>query len=718
MAAASPARRLLLPQSVSFKNILLFLFILLAALIPLAMNYYQDSRDYEIEVLASKLEFFAERGASWIDVAALSLLTQPEHMRTLDYGKLVQTLNRIEREFGVDNAIVMRRQPDGQYIYIASGTGTSGASGSSAATVRNPCHASGATDSPVQNPCHPTQLRSPSVNNPCHPAHAKNTTVSNPCNPALLANPAVRNPCHPALLTGTAVSHPCNPATHAASGFPLGVPVHIHPLFPGTYKATEDTWQQGEMMYSQLFGGQTDDGQEYSQFLQINTPLKLDNKVVAILMLNKFAKPVYDAVRSKTIWVGSLTMAILVIGLALFGYISARILRPLKNLTTAASEVAQGNLDVSIPTPRSRDEVGRLASTFNTMLEGLRQRDFIRDTFGRYLSKEVVEEVLGSPDGLKLGGETREVTFLVSDLRGFTSLSSRLPAHEVIDILNRYLERMVDIIATYRGTVDEFQGDGILAFFGAPLAAEDDQERAVACAITMQAALIEINAEQRWRGLPELNMGIGINTGEAIVGNIGSERRTKYGAVGSAINEAYRIESFTVGGQILISPSVYERVQPLLDIESTQDVQFKGLDHPVTLYNVVGLRGTYAVTLPDKTPDVLVALDPPLAISCFPIEGKTVSSHAIPGTLTHLAETAAEALLSGRVMLHSNIRLDLVLPDASILSDIYAKVVALYPDDTTLTQVRLGFTSVPEPAKAFLARQRTAALPSTLSSTS
>ncbi|MDH3600268.1 MAG: hypothetical protein OEU26_11580, partial [Candidatus Tectomicrobia bacterium] len=136
MATISPARRLFLLQSVSFKNILLFLLILLAALIPLAMSYYQDSRDYEIEILASKLEFFAERGASWIDVAALSLLTKPEHMRTSDYDKLVDTLNRIEREFGVDNAIVMRRNPNGQYIYIASGVGASGANSSRESTGR------------------------------------------------------------------------------------------------------------------------------------------------------------------------------------------------------------------------------------------------------------------------------------------------------------------------------------------------------------------------------------------------------------------------------------------------------------------------------------------------------------------------------------------------------------------------------------------------------
>jgi class 3 adenylate cyclase len=230
-------------------------------------------------------------------------------------------------------------------------------------------------------------------------------------------------------------------------------------------------------------------------------------------MLNKFANPVANAVRAKTLRVIGLTAGILLVGLTLFGVSSVRMLRPLHNLTAAAGEVARGNLAISIPPPPHHDEVGRLATTFTTMLEGLRQRDFIRDTFGRYLSKEVVEEVLGSPQGLKLGGELREVTILVSDLRGFTALAAQLSPHQVIAILNRYLERMVDIIIMYRGTVDEFQGDGILAFFGAPLAAADDRERAIACAVAMQMAMGEINATQRRHQLPELQMGIGINTG-------------------------------------------------------------------------------------------------------------------------------------------------------------------------------------------------------------
>lgn len=231
-------------------------------------------------------------------------------------------------------------------------------------------------------------------------------------------------------------------------------------------------------------------------------------------------------------------------------------------------------------------------------MEGLRQRDFIRDTFGRYLSNEVVEELLGSPDGLKMSGENREVTFLISDLRGFTTLTSNLSPHEVIEIMNRYFESMLQIIARYRGTVNGFLGDGILAFFGAPLSADDDAERAVACAIEMQNAMLQLNVEQRRLNLPHLDMGIGINTGEVVIGNIGSEKRATYGAVGTPINAAFRIESFTVGGQVLISPTTHAKVESLVKLRGTKVVQFKGLDQPVYLYDVAGLGGAFQVYLP------------------------------------------------------------------------------------------------------------------------
>jgi class 3 adenylate cyclase/CHASE2 domain-containing sensor protein len=337
-------------------------------------------------------------------------------------------------------------------------------------------------------------------------------------------------------------------------------------------------------------------------------------------------------------------------------------------------------------------------------LRSLRQRDFIRDTFGRYLSNEVVEELLGSSEGLKMTGEMREITFLVSDLRGFTALTLKLSPREVIEIINRYFERMVDIIVKHRGTVNEFQGDGILTFFGAPLAADDDPERAVACAIEMQNALIDVNAEQRRLNLPELAMGIGLNTGDVVVGNIGSERRVSYGAVGSPINIAYRIESFTIGGQILISPSTYAKVQSIVQVRGTKEARLKGIDHPVRLYDVLGMAGRFQVTLNKKTDDSLIKLDSPLPIMCFLIEDKTISESPISGHILQIGETSAEVLLKQQVEVYADLIIRLTFREARNVPDTYAKVLprkeaaSLSSGESTL----LHFTWLPQEAKKLL----------------
>jgi adenylate cyclase len=343
-------------------------------------------------------------------------------------------------------------------------------------------------------------------------------------------------------------------------------------------------------------------------------------------------------------------------------------------------------------------------------MESFRQRDFIRDTFGRYMSGEVVEELLDSPEGLKMSGEIREVTFLVSDLRGFTALTSRLSPHEIIEVINRYFEHMVDVISEYRGVVNEFLGDGILVFFGAPLQEKDDRERAVACAIEMQNAMVKVNEEQRRLNLPELAMGIGINTGDVVVGNIGSERRAAYGAVGSAINIAYRIESYTVGGQILISPSAYEKIRSIVRIKDTKQVQFKGIDHPVDIYDVVALEGSYQVKVPEKKKEKFSELNPPLPIDCYLLEEKTISDTAIAGRIIQLGETVAEAVLKETVEAHANLRILMAPGENSSLAEVYAKVLPADEHDPKASQnsILLQFTWLPEEVKEFLAARRSA----------
>lgn len=340
-------------------------------------------------------------------------------------------------------------------------------------------------------------------------------------------------------------------------------------------------------------------------------------------------------------------------------------------------------------------------------MESLRQRDFIRATFGRYLSNEVVEELLGAPRGLEMGGEVREVTFLVSDLRGFTALSARLSPREVIDILNRYLERMVKIISGYRGTVNEIEGDGILAFFGAPLAGEDDEERAIACAVAMQKAMLEINSEQRQLDLPELAMGIGINSGEVVVGNIGSKERAKYSAIGAPINTAYRIESYTVGGQILISPSTHERVKSTVHVRGTMEVQFKGIDHPVTLYDVEGIGGRYEIFLPVRSAVPLAELKASFPVTCFPLVGKTVSEAAISGSVTHLGESAAKVTLDQAVEARSNLKVLVAVEEGKEKTEAYAKVISLEPAASASSgyRVHLEFTWLPDDVKRFFEKK-------------
>jgi adenylate cyclase len=215
---------------------------------------------------------------------------------------------------------------------------------------------------------------------------------------------------------------------------------------------------------------------------------------------------------------------------------------------------------------------------------------FIRQTFGRYLSYEVVESLLEKPGGLDLGGETRRVTILMTDLHGFTTLCETLAPQQVIAILNRYLEAMTDIILRHGGTINEIIGDAILAVFGAPTRHDDDARRAIACAVEMQATLEMVNAENHELGLPRVAMGAGLNTGEVVVGNIGSDRRTKYGVVGWHVNLSSRIESHARPGQILAAASTIQDAGAGLRINGQMEIVPKGVSSPMLIYDIAGIE--------------------------------------------------------------------------------------------------------------------------------
>ena len=282
----------------------------------------------------------------------------------------------------------------------------------------------------------------------------------------------------------------------------------------------------------------------------------------------------------------------------------------------------------------------------------------LSETFGRFLSDEIVRQLLETPDGLALGGKKRTLTILMSDLRGFTAMSEHMEAHSLITMLNHYLREMTQILQRRSGTIIEFIGDGILAIFGAPLPSSSHAADAVAAAVEMQARMTQINCWNKAQGFPALEMGIGINTGEVIVGNIGSEKRTKYGVVGSHVNLCGRIESYTVGGQILISPETRARIAEPLEVAQEQSVFPKGVKAPLILSHITGIGGGYGVSCcqPEDAP---TPLKTPVAVSLVVIHEKHVDAQPSTGMFTSLCRSGGVMQTQAPLERYMNLQLDI-----------------------------------------------------------
>jgi len=306
---------------------------------------------------------------------------------------------------------------------------------------------------------------------------------------------------------------------------------------------------------------------------------------------------------------------------------------------------------------------------------------FIRETFGRYLSDEIVDQLIDSPEGLKLGGEKRNLSIMMADLRGFTSIGERLPAETVVKMINIFLGRMTEVIQQHQGTIDEFIGDAILTIFGAPVHREDYAVRAVRCALEMQLAMQDVNREYLALGYPVVEMGIGIHTGEVIVGNIGSKKRTKYGVVGRVVNTTSRIESYTIGGQILVSDSTRIACQDLLRIDGQMEVMPKGLTEPITIYDVGGLAGEQPIALAECGNDEPMHLETPLDVQLMPLSGKHLGE-AFSGQIIGLGRREMEITATQTCGDYSNLKITIMdAAERNLTENIYAKVIRQLESD-------------------------------------
>jgi adenylate cyclase len=375
----------------------------------------------------------------------------------------------------------------------------------------------------------------------------------------------------------------------------------------------------------------------------------------------------------------------------------------LRHLTWKTQQIAAGDLEQRV------DFMGDFSTAFNRMTQQLkdsyleleRRNEFIRKVFGRYTSDEVVEALLDAPDGLKLGGEKRTVTILMSDLRGFTALAERLEATEVVSLLNHYLSAMVEVIQRNGGTIDEIIGDAILVLFGAPVATENDAQRAVLCALGMQKAMGGVNEQNLQRGWPEIEMGIALHTGEVVVGNIGSTKRSKYGVVGRTINTTARIESFTVGGQVIVSPTLIDAAGRGLILGDEVEVHAKGMKEPLRCRQLLGHENHPELGREEGAACSMLAQ--PVAFQYVLLTGKHFDEQMEPATLVALSRRQAVIEARSPLPAYSNLllRLEAVTGEEEV-PELYAKVIRTL--DESMNRYLIHFTSVPPGVRARLSR--------------
>ncbi len=275
----------------------------------------------------------------------------------------------------------------------------------------------------------------------------------------------------------------------------------------------------------------------------------------------------------------------LLIGISLAGGITA----PLQTLVAGMREVVRGNLRYR-STIEGEDEIGFLARSFNEMVGGLEEREHIKDTFGRFVSHDVAEAVLGGK--VPLEGERREVSILFQDIRGFTGLSERLDPAALLSLLNSFFTEAVAAVEHEGGVVKQFVGDGVMALFGAPQAFADHPERATRAALGIVDRLGTLNERLRAQGIAPLAIGVGIDSGEVVAGLIGPDNRVEYGVVGDAVNRANRVESLTkeVGATVLVSGAIASRLGPAFLRGRTATLPVKGRTEPVDVVEILAYR--------------------------------------------------------------------------------------------------------------------------------
>lgn len=322
-----------------------------------------------------------------------------------------------------------------------------------------------------------------------------------------------------------------------------------------------------------------------------------------------------------------------------------------------------------------------MAKKINQLNSQLTARnELLYQLFGRYFSDKVTKQILESQEKGSLTGEQRDVVVLISDLRGFTSVSGQMKPEEVTKLLNYYFEQMTEIIYRNGGVIIEFMGDSILAVFGAPTEVLNMSEMGIVTAIEMQNAMEMVSEFCRKHNFPELEMGIGVHRGEVFIGNVGSERMMRYNIIGNAVNECSRVESMAVGGQVLVTENVLHDITCECIITKRESVNTKGVSKAMTIADITGLGEPFNAHMKKIASEAMVPLEEKIILNLFRVSGKYIQQIPDRAKLKEISgKRALIKLDSAACELEEYANVELIAVDQNgnvLFNGVYAKITS------------------------------------------
>ncbi|MCS7298564.1 MAG: adenylate/guanylate cyclase domain-containing protein [Spirochaetia bacterium] len=338
--------------------------------------------------------------------------------------------------------------------------------------------------------------------------------------------------------------------------------------------------------YYESYGGRSERRLLFSYPVLIKGDI---DKYVANLYIGMSTESIDKTIQTveRQVQIGVLIAIIIAILLVVF--LSSRISKGARIITNAMQKLSEGDLTVRALV-KSRDEIGFIASNFNSMVEQIEEKEKMRDIMNKVVSEEIAKELMKK--GIELGGEMRFVSMLFSDIRGFTSMSEKMDPRDLISILNEYMTEMVEIVKRYKGVVDKFVGDEIMVVYGAPVSF-GEQNDALLSVVTAYEMIKRMDTlHERWKeeGKPLLMPGIGINSGNVVAGNMGSKDRLSYTVIGDAVNTAARLCGAAPGKTCIVSENTYSLVKDFFEFEEQEPIKVKGKSEPLRIYKVVSIN--------------------------------------------------------------------------------------------------------------------------------